>query len=160
MNWNDAFIFLLGFFTCALFISAISFSNLEIPFGTGFIVSNYLEESPSNWLEEEDILIFDDKVVLELKEATLSSYTDSGSMSPTLDKNTNGIRIVPKSEKDIEVGDIISYRFGGILIVHRVIKKATDEEGTYFLVKGDNNLIGDGKIRFKDIEYVTVAIIY
>jgi len=154
------FIFLLGFLTCALFIFGISFSNLEIPFGTGFIVSNYLERSPSNWLEEEDILIFDDKVVLKLEKATLSSYTDSGSMSPTLDKSANGIRIVPKSEKDIGVGDIISYRFGGILIVHRVIGKATDAEGTYFVVKGDSNLIGDGKVRFEDIEYVTIAIIY
>jgi len=160
MSWNNVLVFLLGFFSCALFIFSISSSSSEIPFGTGFIVSDYLERAPSNWLDEEDILIFDDKIVLKLGGATLSSYTDSGSMSPTLDKNANGIRIVPKSEKDIEVGDIISYRFAGILIVHRVIEKAIDDDGIYFVVKGDNNLIGDGKIRFKDIEYVTVAVIY
>lgn len=160
MNWNNILIFLLGFFSCALFVFSISSSNLEIPFGTGLIVSNYIEKAPSNWLGEEDILILDDKIVLKLKGATLSSYTDSGSMSPTLDENANGIRIVPKSEEDIKVGDIISYRFAGMLIVHRVIEKAIDEDGVYFVVKGDNNLIGDGKIRFKDIEYVTVAIIY
>jgi uncharacterized Fe-S cluster-containing protein len=160
MNWNNTLVFLLGFFSCTLFIFSISLSNLEIPFGTGFIVSNHLEKAPSDWLKEENILILDDKIILKLEGATLSSYIDSGSMSPTLDENTNGIRIVPKSEEDIEVGDIISYRFAGMLIVHRVIEKGADDDGIYFIIKGDNNLIGDGKIRFKDIEYVTVAIIY
>ena len=160
MKWDNVFVFLLGFFSCALLIFSVNSSNLEIPFGTGFIVSNYLEKAPSNWLGEEDILILDDKIILKLKGATLSSYTDSGSMNPTLGENTNGIRVVPKSEEDVEIGDIISYRFAGMLIVHRVIEKAVDENGTYFIVKGDNNLIEDGKIRFKDIEYITVALIY
>lgn len=159
MNWNNVLVFLLGFFSCTLFVFSINSSNLEIPFGTGFVVSNYLEKAPSDWLGEEDILILDDRVILKLEGATLSSYIDSGSMNPTLDENANGIRVVPKSEKDIEVGDIISYRFAGMLIVHRVIEKGVDDD-VYFIVKGDNNLIGDGKIRFEDIEYVTVALIY
>jgi hypothetical protein len=58
------------------------------------------------------------------------------------------------------VGDIVSYRKGESLIVHRVIEKGVDEEGIYFVVKGDNNSISDGKIRFEEIEYITVGVIW
>jgi hypothetical protein len=44
--------------------------------------------------------------------------------------------------------------------VHRVIDKGIDEKGVYFVTKGDNNSVVDGKVRFKDIEYVTIAIIW
>ena len=81
-------------------------------------------------------------------------------MLPILDKGANGLRVVPKSEDDVSVGDIVSFRIGGVLVVHRVVEKGIDDNGTYFIVKGDANLIGDGKIRFKDIEYITIGIIY
>ena len=99
-------------------------------------------------------------VILRVSNTTLSNYADSGSMKPVFDKGANGIRIVPRSEDDIKVGDIISYRFGNILVVHRVVERGIDSEGTYFIVQGDNNILGDGKIRFEDIEYVTIGVIW
>ena len=81
-------------------------------------------------------------------------------MKPLLDFNSNGIRIVPKNEEQISVGDIISFEQNGDLIVHRVVEKSEDEEGVYFITKGDNNSASDGKIRFKDIKYVTVGVIW
>ena len=90
----------------------------------------------------------------------MSRYAPSGSMRPVLNSKANGIRIKPKSPEQINVGDIVSFRRGMDLVVHRVIKKGEDSEGVYFITKGDNNDFVDGKIRFKDIKYVTVGVIW
>lgn len=153
-------IFALGFFSCALILFIFEFSGLEIPFGTGLVVSDGLSNAPGDWVGEDDIVVLEDSVILRVKGASLSSYADSGSMVPVLDSGANGIRVIPASEDEVEVGDIVSFRMNGFLIVHRVVEKGIDEDGVYFVVKGDSNLVGDGKIRFKDIEYVTVGIIY
>ena len=152
--------FLLGFFSCAFLFYGFSYSNLEVPFGTGLVSLNKDVVAPSDWVSEDDIIIFDDMVILRVSNTTLSNYADSGSMKPVFDKGANGIRIVPRSEDDIKVGDIISYRFENILVVHRVVERGIDSEGTYFIVQGDNNILGDGKIRFEDIEYVTIGVIW
>lgn len=152
--------FVLGFVACAFLFSFGS--ELEVPFtGLGIVgLSSEDISAPSDHVELEDIVVLDDRVILRLEGVTLSSYADSGSMVPFLDKGANGIRIVPSSEEDIEVGDIVSFRVGRFLVVHRVAQKGVDDEGVWFAVKGDANLFGDGKIRFSDIEYLTIAIIY
>jgi signal peptidase I len=81
-------------------------------------------------------------------------------MIPLFDKGANGIRIVPRNEEDIKVGDIITYESDNGLIVHRVIEIGHDDEGPYFVPKGDNNWFSDGKVRFEQIKYVTVAVVY
>ena len=81
-------------------------------------------------------------------------------MKPVLDENSHGIRIIPKSENDIHLGDIVTYEKNNELIIHRVVEIGKDENGTYFIPKGDNNAVDDGKIRFNDIKYVTVAMIW
>ncbi len=153
-------VFLLGFFSCAFLFFSLG-SNLEVPL-TGLGVSGFVGDvgAPSDWVSEEDIIVLDDRVILKIDGVTLSSYANSGSMVPVLDEGANGIRIVPKSEDDVEVGDIVSFRIGGILVVHRVVEKGEDEDGFYFVVKGDSNLVGDGQIRFEDIEYKTIGILY
>lgn len=166
MNWKSLGVFLLGFMSCAVLVFSFG-SNLEVPstisgfgirdlgFGGAWEIS-----APSDYVEDEDIVVLGDRVILRIDGATLSSYVDSGSMVPVLGSGANGIRVVPSSEDDVEVGDIVSFRFAGMLVVHRVVEKGVDEDGVWFLVKGDSNLVGDGKIRFEDIEYVTIAIIY
>ena len=52
------------------------------------------------------------------------------------------------------------FKQGKYLIVHRVIDIGTDSEGTYFITKGDNNNIVDGKVRFEDIEFITIGVIW
>lgn len=172
MKWESMFVFLLGFFSCVLFIfifgnfniihADVSTEMVEVPFVTGLAASVFGGDisAPSDWVSEEDVIVLDDRIILLIKDATLSNYMDSGSMLPVLGEGANGIRVVPKSEEDVDVGDIVSYRFGEILVVHRIVEKGIDEGGVYFAVKGDNNLIGDGKVRFDQIEYVTVAVIY
>jgi hypothetical protein len=160
--------FVLGFLFCALLFGFSS--EVEFPFPTGFVVFDEDVSAPSDYVGEEDIIVLSDRVILKVDGVTLSSYADSGSMVPVLDEGANGIRVVPASESEVGVGDIVSFRpsagmtlvspMSGRLVVHRVVEKGWDEEGVWFVVKGDANLVGDGRIRFEDIEYLTVGIIY
>lgn len=151
-------IFLFGFLSANL-ISYYIINGLENPFSNGFGL-NPGNNAPQDFVKENQIQIYDDKVVINVKGASLSRYAATGSMKPTFDENANGIRIVPKTEDEINVGDIITYQSGDSLIVHRVVEKGTDSEGVYFITKGDNNTISDGKVRFKDIKYETIALIW
>tara|TARA_B100001971_G_C18054584_1_gene464596 strand:- start:295 stop:762 length:468 start_codon:yes stop_codon:yes gene_type:complete len=147
--------FMVGFISSAILCYLLLF---WIPSFTG--LSTLEINPPSNYVDEEDIIIMNDRIILKIPNATLSNYKDTGSMGPFLNGDANGIRVVPSSEEDINVGDIISYRVVDFLVVHRVVEKGYDDDGIYFITQGDTNLINDGKIRFSDIEYVTIGIIW
>ncbi len=148
-------VFLLGFFSCTIIFFGLYNSGSEVPFGFGNDAV-----SPSDWILEDDLIILKDKIIINIENSELSYYSPSGSMKPVLDKGSNGIRIVPKDSDRINVGDIVSFNKDGMLIVHRIIEKGYDDFGLYFITKGDNNDFSDGKIRFEDIKYVTVGILY
>ena len=158
MNQRYTLVFLLGFISCALLIYVFFFLNLGLSPATGFASLN--DVAPANWIVKDNLTLFTDKIVLRINNATISRYSSGGSMVPTLGKNANGIQIVPKSERDIRVGDIVSFRAGGNLIIHRVVRKGIDHKGIYFITRGDNNLFNDGKIRFEDIESVTIGVLW
>ena len=84
-------------------------------------------------------------------------------MEPVITAGANAIEVVPESADDIQVGDIVSYRstYADGTIIHRVVYKGQDEDGTYFIMKGDNLPTSDpGRVRFGQIERVVVAIVY
>ena len=151
-------VFALGFLACLTLLFALPATNTEIPLGTGLTISS--TSSPSDRLNESDITLTQSRVCLDIPNATISSYAATGSMGPFINENANGIRIVPQNESEIQIGDIISFRRYGQLIVHRVTKIATDENGIYFITRGDANLATDGKVRFDEIEYVTIGVIW
>lgn len=150
-------IFLFGFL-CANILGYFLVFGVENPFSESYNLSG--DNAPHEIIKENQIEIYDEKVVINIKGASLGKYAATGSMKPVLDENSHGIRIVPDSEDGILVGDIITFQQNENLIIHRVIEKGKDNEGTYFITKGDNNNVTDGKIRFKDIKYITVAIIW
>lgn len=125
---------------------------------TGFSIRN--SDFSSNRILPEDIVVFEDYIMIKVKNATISSYEPSFSMNPLIDSLSNGIRIVPKSESDIRIGDIVTFNSKGKLFVHRVIDLGYDKEGLYFITKGDRNLFSDEKIRFSDIKYVTIGVVW
>lgn len=119
--------------------------------------------SPYDRILEKDILVMNDKVIINVKDAEWATFTDTNSMDPVLDAGANAIQIIPHTESDIHVGDIISYYEGstGNVIIHRVIEIGSDEQGIYYIVKGDNNPDPDpAKVRFSQIRRVVIAIIY
>ncbi|MFA5856132.1 MAG: hypothetical protein WC867_02145 [Candidatus Pacearchaeota archaeon] len=153
-------IFLMGFISANL-LNLMAVYGYENP--KDLIKINFSDEDPKtphDIVKDGQIEVYNDKVIINIEDATLSKYAPTGSMIPILNENSNGIRIKPKSEEDIQIGDIITYEKDNILIVHRVIDKGNDSQGNYFLVKGDNNSIADGKVRYKEIKYITIGVIW
>ena len=82
-------------------------------------------------------------------------------MDPMFDMGANGIEVEPKSAYDIKVGDVISYEYQGSVIAHRVLKIEEDNQGLYYITKGDNNIIKDPlKVRYSQVRGVLVGLIY
>jgi|SRR3989344_1434535 len=164
MDKNKFIIFCIVFlagFLCANFAFYVFLYGFELPFSNNLGFFNEPNKSaPHDIIKDNEIEVLDDRVIIHLSKPSVSKYAPTGSMIPVFDNGANGIRIKPNSIEDIEVGDIISFRKENILIVHRVIEKGKDEKGDYFITKGDNTNITDGKIRFEDVEYITVGVIW
>ncbi len=120
--------------------------------------------SPGTHVKDSQIQVYQDRVVLDLKDTVYAEFTDTNSMDPVLDANTRALELVPQSEADIQPGDIVAYKngcTGDATIIHRVLTQGEDQLGTYYIVKGDNNPTADPcKVRFGDIRSVVVGIIY
>lgn len=119
--------------------------------------------SPFDRIEESQIHVYNDKIVIDLEGAEWASFTDTNSMDPVIDQGSNAIQIVPKSEDEIHIGDIVSYKHPDAdgTIIHRVIKIGYDSVGWYAIMKGDNLVADDpGKVRFDQVKRVLVAVIY
>jgi len=153
-------IFLFGFLSANLINFYFVYGELENPFSNIPFSVNNLENTPSDLIHEDQIEVYPNKIIIHIENASISRYAATGSMKPVLDEYSNGIRVIPKSEEEIHVGDIITFEENNYLVVHRVIEKGIDEKGTYFITKGDNNTTPDEKIRFKNVRYITVGIIW
>ena len=119
--------------------------------------------SPANFFDTNQIKVYRDRVILEQENILWAGFEDTKSMLPIINKNTNALQIAPNCPEDIQLGDIVSYRsnYADGIIIHRVIHIDEDEQGTYFVLKGDNNPASDpGRIRCHQIDRKVVAIIY
>ena len=147
-------LWLILLIVCLLIFSlgAISLTDKQIP--ASFFGGNELF-SPGNWVQENQIKVYSDKVILNIPNATWAEFTNTNSMDPFLDETANALEVYPANPDSINLGDIISYHtsYG--------IQKGRDENGIYYLVKGDNNRFPDPyKIRYRDVRGVVVAIVY
>jgi hypothetical protein len=153
-------IFLALFVLLVLVMPIYTSSNLEQPLA---INKTTEKDSPSNWIKESQIKVYNNKVIIEIEGAEWAKFTDTNSMDPVLDETSNAIEIVPTSHEQINKGDIISYKVEEIegTIIHRVIETGFDENGWFAITKGDNLEKADPfKIRFENIKRVVVAVIY
>jgi signal peptidase I len=154
-------IFMLGFVTSNIYANL----NTENPTNLNITGDNRTDEvaSPSKWITEDKIGVYSQKVILDVEDPQWAMFTDTHSMEPVISSRSYAIEVVPKSADEINVGDILSYNsdYADGTIIHRVIEKGTDSDGTYFILKGDNNPSADpGRIRFSQVQRVVVAIIY
>jgi len=134
---------------------------LECSKESSVIINNPdLEDKPSR-VHREDITVTDNDVVISIKNVTWSVFSNTSSMIPVINHNTNAIEIKPASIQDINIGDIISYNVSNQIVIHRVQDKGHDEQGYYLITKGDNNLVVDPeKVRFEQVQGIVVALIY
>jgi len=152
-------VFLTGFLASFVYSNIESFENLSY----SGLFQPAEANSPFNHVKQEQIHVYEDRIVIDIQGASWAEFTDTNSMDPVLDIEANSIEITPVSTDDVHIGDIISYKpedFNGYLI-HRVINVSEDSEGWYATVKGDNLTNPDpGRVRFEQIEGVLVGIIY
>lgn len=153
-------IFLFGFLIANLLNFYVA-TGSEIPFLRQFgLGMSYDNNAPFDNIHENQIEINEDSVIIHVKNASLGKYAATGSMKPVLDENSNGIRIVPSSKEEIHLGDVITYQDNNDLIIHRVVEIGNDENGWYVITKGDNNDVSDGKVRYSQIKFITIGILW
>lgn len=120
--------------------------------------------SAGDHVAEKQILVYQDRVILDLQNVIFAKFTDTNSMDGTFDAESNALEIKPEHPNQVQEGDIIAYKnscAGDGTIIHRVVKKGTDSEGDYWITKGDNNPKADPcKVRFNHIKGVVVALIF
>ena len=157
-------IFVLGWFSNSLYNDLNGF-NLEKPFYFSFFGSNNPKDVPSPYdrINKDQVHVYNDRIVIDLKGANWAEFTDTDSMDPLLDIEANSFEIKPESYEDIHVGDIVSYasEYSDGLTVHRVVETGEDKQGWYCRVKGDNlTSLDPGNIRFEQINGILVGVIY
>ena len=147
--------------TSALFSISNAFAfNPDINFP---ISSNVQKMSVSNTLTQDNINVFRDRVVITIDNPKWAKIAPTNSMLPILNENTYVLQITPLCPKEVNVGDIVSYKpeNSSKIIIHRVVHKDEDGEGPYFVLKGDNNPTNDpGKVRCSQIDRKLVGILY
>jgi len=126
---------------------------------------NYGQEKPSpkDRIKDDQIRVYNQRVIIDISRVKWRYYNDSNSMDPLIDIGTNTIEIKPRKPDEIKIGDIISFNVedNDYATVHRVIEIGKDDKGIYYITKGDNLKSNDNiKIRFKQIEGVIVGIFY
>lgn len=84
------------------------------------------------------------KMILKVDVPMVAGYSAlvvlSGSMEPTI---MTGEVIVIHEESDYNVGDILTYRDGGVLVTHRIVEKSDST----FVTRGDANNTNDAPIK-------------
>jgi len=149
---------LVIFFIFGWFLNSVS--QIEIHKEKPFFSS---EErfSPQDRIKEENLELFWDKLIINFPNIQLAHYSDTNSMDPLIDEFATGIEIIPESQNDIHIGDVIAYQLNNDLIVHRIIEIDYDELGWYAILKGDNSKESDSeKVRFEQIKYLLVGVLY
>jgi len=178
MNGKIALFVLLAVTFSLGAVSTLMFTNMgtsPLLEGPLFFEAPKEQNSPGNTVREEQIkvyknkaeLIFEDPnshdewlVHMDLDSPSWSTFTDTNSMDPVFDIEANTIRLAVPAET-LQIGDIVSYQHGENIIIHRIVHIDNDEEGLYFILKGDNNPTSDpGKVRASQILGKIVAIIY
>ena len=140
-----------------LSLGVLSLTEKQIP--SGLMVGKEIS-SPSDWVKENQIKVYPDSVILNIPQSSWASFTDTNSMDPFIDAGANAIQIKPLPGQ-VGVGDVIAYHSTSGTIIHRVIERGIDENGIFYLVKGDNNASPDSmKVRDNDIVGVVVAVVY
>ncbi len=71
------------------------------------------------------------------------AIVEGASMEPLLHTG-DLVLLSKKSASEIEVGDIVVFKWGNRYVIHRVVYKYQSESGEYcFVTKGDNNALPD-----------------
>jgi len=160
MKWMQIVLIVLLIAVIGVLLNIAFQNKVSIPIK---IASGVERISPEDHIKEENIHIYNDRVIIDIQNPQWAAFTDTNSMDPIIDEFANSIQIVPKNESEMKVGDIVSYKseYSSGIIIHRIVDMSKDEAGTYYYLKGDNNIFKDpGRIRFDQVRRITIGILY
>lgn len=118
--------------------------------------------SPHDRIKEDQIKVYKNLIIMHISDSELILVSDTNSMDPLIDNGSEVIQIKPE-EDNIHIGDIVSYENKNLnkTFLHRIVSIGEDDNGKYYILKGDNADSADpGKVRFSQIRGVVVGIIY
>ena len=123
------------------------------------------------WLEE-DILsqkiispntfnLTEDSLTINFNNITFFNITGGSSMLPAIHNNSTQLYIILGNNL-LYIGDIVRFKYKeDIFMHHRIIDIRNDEEGIYYITRGDNNPLNDViKIRKENITHKLIGILY
>lgn len=120
--------------------------------------------SPSDTIQPNQIHVLSDRVEITISGVIPAVFTDTNSMDPVIDIGTTALELPVTDPNTIQVGDIVSYESPlapGTTIIHRVVEIGEDEQGLYFIFKGDNNPTTDpGKVRPEQLKRKVIGLLY
>lgn len=124
-----------------------------------------LLHAPDPVVSSSDIYLFPDDVIIDVPGVQLISYSATKSMLPVLNENSKGLVINVTDESELHIGDIVTYSYNltsniSILIAHRIVNIDRDNEGIYYVTKGDNNVAVDPIVRFNQIKEKLIGVLY
>lgn len=165
---------MISFFVAGLFIGTVQSGDIYVSESIVAIADNAVHQavpfggndelaSPFDRVRDDQVLVYDDYVILDIQNTEWAIFTDTNSMDPVIDQGAAAIEIIPLSADELHVGDIVSYKseFAEGIIIHRVVEIGEDDDGWYARFKGDNNAnIDPGKVRFDQVQRIVIAIIY
>jgi hypothetical protein len=145
-----------------LFITTSAISKTLIPrTENAFSQTSQTGLLPFDRIATKDMQLLSDTVRINIQNAQWATYSDTGSMLPVLGPTANALQIIPLTPKEVHPGDIVSFWHDNKVISHRIIAQGEDEQGTYYVTKGDNNPAPDPmKVRFEQIDRILVGILY
>ncbi len=123
---------------------------LEQP--AGYVSTEQL--SPGNYLNENQFYATKTNLLINQPNIQLTRYTNTNSMDPVLDENSNGIEL-PYTGQTLHPGDIISYEKNKTLYIHRIINITNDD----YTVKGDNTTTTE-TIQKEQLRGILIGILY
>ena len=87
-----AVVFLIGWFTNTIYsTTAVIQTAKPLYYGMLGLTEDTEKVSPSDWIKNDQIHVYDDRVVVDLKGASWAEFTDTNSMDPVIDKGANSI---------------------------------------------------------------------
>ncbi|MBU1198607.1 MAG: signal peptidase I [Nanoarchaeota archaeon] len=122
-----------------------------------------LQTNPFRRISQEDIMVYNDRVIIYVNKAFPAGFTKTKSMYPFIREGAFALEIMPEGPEELRMGDVIGFKSKvyNTTIIHRIIELGEDEQGWYAITKGDNNPAPDKeKVRFENVQGVLVGLIY
>ena len=86
--------FIFGWFSHLFYLT--EYSNLTKEYPSSILTKEKI--SPRDRVSESQIIVLDDKVIIEVKGVNIAYYTDTNSMDSFIDEGANGLEIIPKNK--------------------------------------------------------------